>query len=129
MQAVMNREDRQNLGSHYHVTPAGRHSATGWKCRTSSMHAKVKQNEVFYPPPTSLCHLSAYPERLHGAGPGGLDGGEGLSPEAAVSRRAGPEGQRGAAEEVRERGVAAGTATFRLCPVSPASRGDPRHQN
>lgn len=60
----------------------------------------------------SLMHhlscLSADPERLHGAGPCGVDGGEGFPPEAAVGRRAGPEGQRGAAEEVREQRVLRG---------------------
>lgn len=66
-----------------------------------------------------MCHLSAYPERLHGAGPGGVDGGEGFSPEAAVSRRAGPAGQHGAAEEVRrERGVAAGRGGLPALPCT-----------
>lgn len=68
--------------------------------------------------------MSAHPERLHGAGPGGVDGGEGSSPEAAVSRRAGPEGRHGAAEEVRrERGVAGALPPRVVLPRAPTDPG------
>lgn len=81
------------------------------------LHVKDKQNVVFSFPPTSVS-LSAHPERLHGAGPAGVERGQGFPAEAAVSWRAHPEGQRGAAEEVREQRVPAGTARCHLCHLS-----------
>lgn len=63
--------------------------------------------------------LSAHPECLHGAGPAGVDRGQGFPPEAAVSWRAHPEGQHGAAEKVREHKVPAGTGRCHLSDRAP----------
>lgn len=53
--------------------------------------------------PTPLCHPPAHPQRLHGAGPHGLEGSPGPAADAAVSRRANAAGQRGPAETVSKR--------------------------
>lgn len=70
----------------------------------------------FCPHPVSL---PAHPECLHGAGPAGVDRGQGCPPKAAVGWRAHPEGQHGAEEKVREQGVAAGTVRCHLSDRTP----------
>jgi len=112
-----------SLGSHSHVMPARGPSALGCKRKTSSPHGKGEQTWSFIHFHTPLCHFPAHPERPHGAGPAGVDGGEGFPPEAAVSRRAGPEGQRGAAQKVREGSVAAGHGGHLAVCITRIPRG------
>lgn len=62
----------------------------------------MKRGTVCYLPPPPLCHPTAHPQRLHGAGPRGLEGSPGPAADAAVSHRANTAGQRGPEETVSE---------------------------